>query len=143
MADAVVIATRDPLHTEPAVAFADQGYHMLLEKPMAPTEPACRRIAAKVKAKGIIFAVRHVLRYAHYTRKLKEILRSGRIGKPVSVQHLEPVGCYHQAQHPRKNDPERDTDRSPPLRARRDCSTLLVHGHHPFRTVFPGSESDR
>lgn len=33
-ADAVIIATQDAMHVEPAIAFADKGYSMLLEKPM-------------------------------------------------------------------------------------------------------------
>ena len=32
-----------------------------------------------------------------YTRQLKAILDSGRIGEIVSIQHLEPVGYWHQA----------------------------------------------
>ncbi len=36
-ADAVLICTQDRMHTEPAEAFAALGYHILLEKPMAPT----------------------------------------------------------------------------------------------------------
>ena len=45
-ADAVVIATPDALHVEPAIAFARLGYAMLLEKPMAPTAEDCQRIVA-------------------------------------------------------------------------------------------------
>ena len=37
IADAAVIATLDRLHHEPALALAEQGYHLLLEKPMAVT----------------------------------------------------------------------------------------------------------
>ncbi|HAU38657.1 MAG TPA: oxidoreductase, partial [Phycisphaerales bacterium] len=73
-ADAVIIATQDRQHTEPAVAFASLGYDMLLEKPMANTEADCRKIAAAVKESGILFAVCHVLRYTDYTRRLKAIL---------------------------------------------------------------------
>lgn len=36
-ADGVIIATQDAQHADPAVAFAELGYHMLLEKPMAPS----------------------------------------------------------------------------------------------------------
>ena len=96
-ADAVIIATPDALHADPAVAFANLGYHMLLEKPMAPTAAECRRIAAAVEANSILFAVFHVLRYTTYTQKVKEIVESGRLGEVVSIQHLEPVGYWHQA----------------------------------------------
>ncbi len=97
LADAVIIATQDRMHTEPALAFAARGYHILLEKPMAPTPDECRRIARAVAGAGIIFAVCHVMRYTQYTRALKAVLDSGRIGEIVSLQHIEPVGYWHQA----------------------------------------------
>ena len=97
LADAVIIATPDTLHTEPAIAFAGLGYDLLLEKPMAPTPQECQQIVAAVQANGVIFAVAHVLRYTSYTQKLKELVTSGVIGDIVSIQHLEPVGFGHQA----------------------------------------------
>ncbi len=97
IADAVVIATPDRLHVEPTLAFAASGYHILLEKPMAPNEEDCLRIYQAVASTGAIFAVCHVLRYTRYTQALKEALASGAIGEIVNVQHLEPVGYWHQA----------------------------------------------
>jgi len=96
-ADAAVIATPDAVHAGPAVALAKKGYHMLLEKPMATNEEDCRRIAAAAIDNGIIFAVGHVLRYTVYTQQLKSIVDSGAIGEAVCIQHLEPVGYWHQA----------------------------------------------
>jgi predicted dehydrogenase len=96
-ADAVVIATPDALHAEPAIAFARLGYAMLLEKPMAPNAEDCRRIAEAVERSGVIFAVGHVLRYTPYTRQIKALLAAGAIGDIVSIQHLEPVGYWHFA----------------------------------------------
>jgi predicted dehydrogenase len=96
-ADVVIIATQDNMHVDPAVAFADLGYHMLLEKPMAPNEADCRRIVSAAVENKIIFSVCHVMRYSLYTQKLKSILDSGAIGEVVSLQHLEPVGYFHQA----------------------------------------------
>lgn len=96
-ADAVVIATPDTLHAEPAIAFAERGYDILLEKPVAPDAASCQRIIDAALENGIIFAVCHVLRYTPYTQRLKGLLNSGLIGEIVSVQHLEPVGYWHQA----------------------------------------------
>ena len=96
-ADAVIIATQDSLHTEPAVAFASKGYHILLEKPMATTQADCKKIADEAIKNNIIFAVCHVLRYTPYTKKIKEIISKGIIGDVVSIQRLEPVGYWHQA----------------------------------------------
>lgn len=96
-ADAVVVATQDAMHVEPVEAFASLGYHVLLEKPMAPNADDCRRVVAAAQHNGILLAVCHVARYTNYTRRLKELLDSGRLGEVVSVQRLEPVGFWHMA----------------------------------------------
>ena len=96
-ADAVIIATQDAMHVEPAVAFAKLGYAILLEKPMAPDEADCHHIIQAVKENNILFAVCHVMRYTRYTQMLKQVVDSGAIGEVVSIQHLEPVGYWHQA----------------------------------------------
>ncbi|WP_309572718.1 Gfo/Idh/MocA family oxidoreductase [Deinococcus sp.] len=96
-ADAVFITTPDHLHVAPARRAAECGYHILLEKPMAPTEVECRAIVDAVTQAGVIFGVCHVLRYTPHTRVLKRLLASGAVGEIVSVQHLEPVGYWHQA----------------------------------------------
>ncbi|WP_433326250.1 Gfo/Idh/MocA family protein [Spirillospora sp. CA-294931] len=97
LADAVVIATPDRRHADAAVAAAGLGYHILLEKPMALTERDCLRIIGAVERADVLLAVCHVLRYTPYTRALKELIASGRIGEIASIQHLEPVGWWHQA----------------------------------------------
>lgn len=96
-ADAALVATQDAMHAEPAVAFANLGYHILLEKPMAPNEADCRRIVEAAIANHVILCVCHVMRYTRYTQALKKVVDSGRIGDVVSIQHLEPVGYWHQA----------------------------------------------
>ncbi|MGV9455443.1 Gfo/Idh/MocA family protein [Streptomyces sp. NPDC003635] len=97
VADAVLICTLDRDHLEPVLAFAELGHHIMLEKPMALTARECRRIVAAVEEAGVTLAVGHVLRYTPYTRALKAVVDSGRLGDIVSVQHLEPVGFWHQA----------------------------------------------
>ena len=96
-ADAVIIGTQDNMHVEPMRVFAEKGYHILLEKPMAPDAEGCREISRIAKENGIVFSVCHVLRYTCYTRKMKEIIDSGAIGEIVSMQHIEPVGYWHFA----------------------------------------------
>ena len=96
-ADAVIIATPDNMHAEPAIAFADLGYHILLEKPMAPNPEDCQRIVSSIKKNDVHLAVCHVMRYTGYTQKLKSLVDSGLIGDIVNLQSLEPVGFWHQA----------------------------------------------
>jgi predicted dehydrogenase len=96
-ADAVLICTSDALHVDPALAFAAKGYQIMLEKPLAPTPEGCRAIIDAVNQNGVMLAVGHVLRYTPHTQTLKRILDAGTIGEIVCIQHLEPVGYWHQA----------------------------------------------
>ena len=73
------------------------GYDVLLEKPIAPTEQECRDILALAKKTGRIVAVCHVLRYAPYFIKLREMIQSGAIGELVSIQHFEPIQHIHMS----------------------------------------------
>jgi predicted dehydrogenase len=118
LADAVVIATLDREHTEPAVEFAAQGYAMLIEKPLAPTEEECVRIATAVEEAGVVAGVAHVLRYTPYTRLLKGLLDAGAIGDIVNVEHLEPVGFWHQAHSYVRGNWRREEETGPMLLAK-------------------------
>ena len=123
LADGVIIATQDAQHVEPAVALAARGYHLLLEKPMAPNAADCRRIVAAAQRAGILFAVCHVLRYTRYTQALKQILDTRRIGAVVSIQHLEPVGFWHQA-HSFVRGNWRRADLTSPMLLAKSCHDL-------------------
>lgn len=122
-ADGVIIATQDAMHTEPAIAFAERGYHLLLEKPMAPTADDCRQIVAAVQRNGVMLAVCHVMRYTRYTQALKRLVEAGRIGTVVSMQHLEPVGFWHQA-HSFVRGNWRNEAQSSPMLLAKSCHDL-------------------
>ena len=118
MCDGVIISTQDALHEAPAIACAKLGYHILLEKPMATTADACRRIVAAVKASGVMMAVCHVLRYTKYTAGVKKILSDGEIGDIMTIQHLEPLGYWHQAHSFVRGNWRNESESSPMLLAK-------------------------
>lgn len=122
-ADAALICTQDRLHTEPALALIEKGYHVVLEKPMAPTMEECERIVEAALRRGTILAVPHVLRYTLYTRQLMEAMRKGAIGEVVSLQHLEPVGYWHFAHSYVRGEWRREALSSPALLAK-SCHDL-------------------
>jgi predicted dehydrogenase len=122
-ADAVVIATPDAFHREPALAFAQKGYDILLEKPLAPDPQSCRRIVDAALAHGIIFAVGHVMRYTNYTQQMKQLLDAGLVGEIVSVQLVEPVGYWHQA-HSFVRGNWRNSVQSSPMLLQKSCHDL-------------------
>jgi predicted dehydrogenase len=96
-ADAVIVTTPDREHVGAACRFAELGYHVLLEKPIAPNRVGCIEVIEAVEKAGVILAVCHVMRYTAYTHKVKEIVANGRLGQIVGVEHLEPIGWWHFA----------------------------------------------
>jgi predicted dehydrogenase len=98
LADAVIVATPDREHVGPACRFAELGYHVLLEKPIAPTRAECIEVIDSVEKAGVILAVCHVMRYTAYTDAVKDSVTRGRLGQVVGVEHLEPIGWWHFAQ---------------------------------------------
>jgi len=139
--DAVLITTQDDDHAEPCVRFAELGRHILCEKPMAPTEADALGMVEAVERAGVIFAVVHSLRYMPYTDALVRLLGEGRIGRLVSVQHLEPVGAWHFA-HSYVRGNWRREDQSSSLLMAKCCHDLdwLSHiiGARPTRVASFG-----
>lgn len=96
-ADAIIITTPDQLHYGPCMAALKMGYDILLEKPISPSEQECRDILELTKKTGRVVAVCHVLRYAPYFIKMRELMQSGAIGEIISLQHMEPIEHTHMA----------------------------------------------
>jgi predicted dehydrogenase len=97
LADAVIVTTPDREHAEAAIQFAGLGYHVLLEKPIAPTWEECIGVVEAAEKAGVMLAVCHVMRYTAYTEAVKKVVAEGRLGQIVGVEHLEPVGWWHFA----------------------------------------------
>ena len=95
--DAVIIATMDREHVDPAVACQKSGYHMMLEKPMAISLEDCRKIASAQKEHDVITAVCHSMRYVKGFAMVKDIVDSGKLGKIMTIDNLEQVAFWHQA----------------------------------------------
>lgn len=119
-ADAVIITTPDALHYGPAMKALEMGYDVLLEKAIAQTWEECYDILKQQRKSGKIVAICHVLRYAPYFIKMKEIIDSGKIGDLVSVQHFEPVGYEHMA-HSFVRGNWRNTKESSPMLLSKSC----------------------
>ena len=97
MADFAIIATQDNMHYAPAIALINKGYHLLLEKPMAPTPEECKAITEAAEKKGVKVVVCHVLRFTPFWRAVKNVIDEGRIGRIVSIIGAEGVGHIHQS----------------------------------------------
>ena len=97
LADVMFIATQDRQHVKHAVPALKKGYHLLLEKPISPDLKECRELVKTARECNRQVIICHVLRYAPFYEKLKELIDSGLIGEIVSVMAIENVGWWHQA----------------------------------------------
>ena len=97
MADLALICTMDDMHYAPAMKAIELGYDILLEKPVAPTPEECADMALAAEKKGVKVLVCHVLRYAPFFKKVKDLVRSGMIGDIMSILQVEGVGDVHQS----------------------------------------------
>ena len=111
MADFAIIGTQDNMHYEPALQLIEKGYHLLLEKPMAPTPRECKEITEAAERKGVKVVVCHVLRFTPFWRTVKNIVDEGRLGKIMSIIGSENVGHLHQS-HSYVRGPWRNTAES-------------------------------
>ena len=96
-ADIVMITMPDSLHHDPAIMALEAGYHLLLEKPISPTEKECREVIdCALKNKRLVI-IGHVLRYTAYFAHIKALIDSGELGEGVSITHQESAGFWKVA----------------------------------------------
>lgn len=124
-ADAVIISTPDDTHYEPCMKALEMGYDVLLEKPVAQSEKECKDIQRQANKYGRIVAVCHVLRYSPYFRAMYETVKSGKIGKLISIQHMEPIECRHMA-HSYVRGNWRDSNKTTPIILAKSCHDLDI-----------------
>jgi predicted dehydrogenase len=80
--DAVSVVTPDFLHREVAVAAAEAGKHILLEKPMATTVEDCEAMIDAAEANGVTLMVDFHNRWNPAMWNIKKRIDSGELGTP-------------------------------------------------------------
>jgi 1,5-anhydro-D-fructose reductase (1,5-anhydro-D-mannitol-forming) len=81
--NAVYISTTNELHKAQTLAAAAAGKHVLCEKPLALTVADAREMVGACAKAGVVMATNHHLRNAATHRKIRELIASGSIGKPL------------------------------------------------------------
>lgn len=85
-ADIIEIGTPNHLHPEQALACMQAGKHVLIEKPLAPSVPDCRRICDAAKATGRRLAVNMTQLNVPFHHSLRAMVQQGLFGKIASVR---------------------------------------------------------
>ncbi|MFE6078674.1 Gfo/Idh/MocA family protein [Paenibacillus sp. NPDC057886] len=84
--DAVSVCTPNYLHASMAIAAANAGKHVLVEKPMAVTTEEGEQMIEAAKKNGVYLMVGHNQRLMPPHVKAKEILDSGKLGKVLNFR---------------------------------------------------------
>ena len=86
--DAIWIATPNPVHAEHAIAAADAGIHVVLEKPMAISLDQTHQMVEAVERNGT-----RLMLHSHASDppivKMREIIASGRLGRLIGISALQ------------------------------------------------------
>ncbi len=83
--DAVYIALPNAMHHEAVLAGARAQKHMLCEKPFAMLAAHAREMSEACKRAGVILRIAHQIRMDAAVTRAREIVRSGRLGRIVSM----------------------------------------------------------
>jgi UDP-N-acetyl-2-amino-2-deoxyglucuronate dehydrogenase len=84
--EVVLLATPNDVHAEQALACAERGRHVFVEKPIADTLEAAVQIRDRFADVGLVLAVGHELRRLGAARRVKELLDEGALGTVVLAE---------------------------------------------------------
>ncbi len=87
LVDVLSICTPPVAHDEPAVMALERGIHVLLEKPMAHTIEAGRRILDAAAESDAVITIGFRHRYLPAIQKLREFIADGTLGEIVLYQN--------------------------------------------------------
>jgi predicted dehydrogenase len=84
--EAVYIATPVHLHEPQTIAAAEAGKHVLCEKPMALNVDECARMIDACRVNHVKLGVAYYRHFYPAITRIKAIIASGEIGKPILAQ---------------------------------------------------------
>lgn len=94
--DAVVIGSENVNHAWQTIAAANAGKHVLCEKPLAITVEDAQAMVDACAENGVKLQTAFPVRFVPSTIALREAVRAGTIGAPLSVIARNPGTCPHR-----------------------------------------------
>jgi predicted dehydrogenase len=98
----LLVSTRDDTHADIIVQALEAGVDVVTEKPMATTAEGCRRLLEAERRTGRRVDVAFNYRFAPTSRKIRELLADGRIGKVTSCDFHWYLDTVHGADYFRR-----------------------------------------
>lgn len=115
--DAVLISTPHAEHARQAVAAAEHGKHILLDKPMATTLEDCDRILEAVRRARVNLMIMFGQRFRICNREAHRLIQEGAIGRIKMIREVILNSGGLASLPPWQSQP-------------RNSGTLLAHGVH-------------
>src|SRR5215217_3260721 len=84
--EGVLLVTPNDVHEEQALACAEQGCHVFVEKPIADSTEAGERMRRACADAGVTLMVGHAFRRLGAARRVKELLDRGALGSVVLAE---------------------------------------------------------
>jgi len=85
-AKGVLLVTPNDVHEEQALACAERGRHVFVEKPIADSTEAGERMRRACEAVGVTLMVGHAFRRLGASRRVKQLLDEGALGRVVLAE---------------------------------------------------------
>lgn len=103
-AQAVYISSTNEKHLPQAMAAIAAGKHVLCEKPLAMSLEEAGEMVQAAHDAGVVFATNHHLRCSGAHRTVRELVKSGKIGRVLSMRIFHAVHLPAHLQGWRIND---------------------------------------
>ena len=100
--DGVIVAGKDVTHAQYVIKALQAGKRAFSEKPLCVSPQQCREIIAAAKASKGTLLTTHNMRYGSACRTVRNILKSGRLGKVLFMQFDETLNRRHGADYFRR-----------------------------------------
>lgn len=103
--DAVIVASPNFLHKEHVLLAAKYGKHVFCEKPASLSLSDCDEMLQACEQASVRFMAGHIMHFMGGVRRVKELLATGGIGRPIAV-HTERTGWMERGGNSWKHRPE-------------------------------------
>lgn len=90
--DFVSIVTPNHVHFDPAMMALDNGFHVMLDKPMTFTLDEAKKLAQKVKETGLVLGLTHTYSGYPMVKQAKQMFKEGTFGKIRKIYVEYPQG---------------------------------------------------
>ncbi len=93
--DWIFVGSHNAYHASQSINALRAGKNVFCEKPLATSPEDCLAVEDAVRETGRVFAFGLVLRYSPHYQRIRELVRSGVLGEPISLEFNETLSFNH------------------------------------------------